>query len=243
MARDPAFLFYPDDWAGGTRTFTKAQRCDYLDLLCVQHAHDFITREDIIDICGSYDEKIARKFSFECEPGHYQNERLRDEKIKRAKYSESRRHNRFGSKEESKENQHMSDTCQSYDVHMGNGNGNTNENVIKEEKKTREKKIADEITLPFATEQFKNAWQLWKQHRTEIKKPYRPTSEIAALKQLFRDVDGNESTAISWIENAIARTWQGIYEPKNYNNGKINQSTIFRKPKVEPSPGVPNTNW
>jgi uncharacterized protein YdaU (DUF1376 family) len=41
MTKDaPAFDFYPERWTHGTRHMTKAERCDYIDLLCHQWTND-----------------------------------------------------------------------------------------------------------------------------------------------------------------------------------------------------------
>ncbi|MHA2039809.1 MAG: hypothetical protein ACW98X_25615, partial [Promethearchaeota archaeon] len=36
MAKDPAFLFYPGDWLGGTMLFSRAHKGAYMDLLMAQ---------------------------------------------------------------------------------------------------------------------------------------------------------------------------------------------------------------
>lgn len=226
MARDPAFLFYPDDWAGGTKTFTKPQKSDYLDLLCIQHAHGFITRDDIIDICGTYDEKIARKFSIEFEPGKFQNERLRDEMAKRAKYSESRRKNRlagFGNREiefdpKPTHDEHMSTHVE----HMGNGNGNGNINgfnnkkTVSKKSKSKSTKSKPEpkpidIVLPWDSDLFAAKWNEWKLYKGEQHRfTYKQIGENNALKSLYNDAGGNMHLAIACIENSMSRGWMGV---------------------------------
>jgi hypothetical protein len=227
MARDPAFLFYPDDWAGGTKTFMKPQKSDYLDLLCIQHAHGYITRDDIIDICGSYDEKIARKFSIEFEPGHFQNERLRDEMVKRSKYSESRRRNRlagfgnqkidFGDQDKSSYDNHVL----SHDEHMGNGNGNGNINNIKEKvsgkksnsksKKPKPEPRPIDVVYPWDSDLFAEAWNEWKLYKGEQHQfTYKPIGENNAIKSLFNEVGGDMHLAIAAIKNSMSRGWMGV---------------------------------
>lgn len=43
--KDPAFLFYSNDFYEGTRTMLPEERACYIDLLIYQHQHDFITTD------------------------------------------------------------------------------------------------------------------------------------------------------------------------------------------------------
>ena len=65
------------------------------------------------------------------------------------------------------------------------------------------------VVLPFESDTFKTAWQDWRDQRKAIKKPMTHKAEMLALKGLPTD----EAEAIRWIENAIMRGWQGIFEP------------------------------
>ena len=77
---------------------------------------------------------------------------------------------------------------------------------------------ASKVSLPIQTEAFKEAWNLWCQHRTEIKKPLKPTSCDQQLKQL---ADWGEARAIAAIRYTVAKGWQGIQEPDvTKRNGK-----------------------
>ena len=66
---------------------------------------------------------------------------------------------------------------------------------------------------------FNDAWDQWKKHRREIRKPITPTSERQQLAQL--QVMG-EKRAVAAINHSIANGWQGIFEPdqKNGTNQK-----------------------
>jgi hypothetical protein len=78
---------------------------------------------------------------------------------------------------------------------------------------------ASKVSLPIQTEAFKEAWNLWCQHRTEIKKPLKPTSCDQQLKQL---AEWGEARAIAAIRYTVAKGWQGIQEPDtSKRNGKI----------------------
>ncbi len=118
MAKDPAFLFYTSDFLTGTLTMTDEQVGKYIRLLCLQHQKGELNEKDMLFICKSHDEDIFAKFKNI--DGKYFNERLREESIKRIKYSESRRNNKL--------KKNISST---YVKHMENENENVNEVIIR----------------------------------------------------------------------------------------------------------------
>jgi len=92
MAKDPAVLFYTQDFITGTLLMTDEQRGKYILLLCLQHQKGSLSEQDMLKICGTYDETIWAKFIKE--GNIYFNRRMREESEKRHNYSESRRKNR-----------------------------------------------------------------------------------------------------------------------------------------------------
>lgn len=101
MAKDPAFLFFPGDWLGGTMTFTRHEKGAYMDLLMAQFNNGRISSEEIKTILGKddfeklWEGKLKKKFRVNGD-GLYYNEKLENETIKRKKFTESRRKNREG---------------------------------------------------------------------------------------------------------------------------------------------------
>lgn len=90
MAKDPAFLFYPGDWLGGTLNFTRAQKGAYMDLLIGQFNIGRMSLEDIETILGEdfstmWLTKLRTKF-VEDENGCFYNEKLENEINKRNKF-------------------------------------------------------------------------------------------------------------------------------------------------------------
>lgn len=124
--KDPAFLFYSDNFLSGTMFFTDEQTGKYIRLLCAQHLTGHLKENHMIFICKSFDKDIWDKF-IKDENGLYYNERLELEIIKRRNYSESRSNNKKGKIKLPEK------ISKSYDFHMGNENGNEKEdiNVIK----------------------------------------------------------------------------------------------------------------
>ena len=108
--KDPALLWYFNDWAGGTQLLNRHQKGCYMDLLQAQFNNGPLTIEDIKLILGAdfgQWPKLENKFCLE--NGRYYNKRLKYETERRSKYTESRRNNA----------KHMHE-------HMENGNRNEN---------------------------------------------------------------------------------------------------------------------
>lgn len=125
MGKDPAVLFYTADFLAGTMFMRNEQVGKYIKLLCMQHQQGHLREEDMLEMCGSYDERIFSKFVKD-EQGCYYNERMEQETEKRRKYSESRSNNR--KKKKCKDVvEDVSDTSKTYLKDMEN----ENENIIK----------------------------------------------------------------------------------------------------------------
>lgn len=92
MGKDPAVLFYTGDFLVGTMKMNYAQKGKYIQLLCLQHQDGHLSEDDMLDICGGYDEKIFSKFVKD-DDGKYYNERMEAESVKRRKFVESRQKN------------------------------------------------------------------------------------------------------------------------------------------------------
>jgi uncharacterized protein YdaU (DUF1376 family) len=90
--KDPAVLFYTSDFITGTLTMTDEQRGKYIMLLCIQHQQGYLTKEDMLNICKTYDEKVFKKFD-EID-GLFYNIRMKNESERRKRYCESRSSNR-----------------------------------------------------------------------------------------------------------------------------------------------------
>lgn len=93
MGKDPAVLFYTDDFLSGTILMDYEQRGKYITLLCLQHQKGRLSEKQMLIVCGSYDDDIFSKFEKD-EDEKYYNVRMEEESIKRRKFAESRRNNR-----------------------------------------------------------------------------------------------------------------------------------------------------
>lgn len=97
MAKDPATLWYWNDWIGGTMTLSRHLKGCYMDLLGAQFNDGHLSLEQIKTVLGadfgSAWPTLQKKFTQDSN-GNYYNVKAEETQDKRAKYSESRRKNR-----------------------------------------------------------------------------------------------------------------------------------------------------
>jgi uncharacterized protein YdaU (DUF1376 family) len=117
MAKDPAFLFYPNDYLGGTMGMTFEEKGAYIELLMLQFNRGHMTEHMIGHTVGQLWKNIKDKFTQDS-TGLWYNVRLDEEKSKRIAFSQSRRNNIKGI------NQH---TIGHMTSHMEDENVNVNE--------------------------------------------------------------------------------------------------------------------
>lgn len=124
--KDPAVLFYFQDFLVGTEFMTDEETGKYIRILCHQADKGALSKIHLERICGGkIPDAIIEKLKQNGDGKYYQ-ERMKIEKEKRVNYSESRRKNRV-----KKDNK----ICKTYDIHMENENEDINININKEEKK------------------------------------------------------------------------------------------------------------
>jgi DnaD/phage-associated family protein len=82
VAKDPAFLFYSNDFLTGTFTMTDKQVGQYIRLMCLQHQQGHLSEEKMLSVCKKRDPDIWSKFRQD-ESGLYFNQRLEQEIEKR----------------------------------------------------------------------------------------------------------------------------------------------------------------
>lgn len=222
MGKDPAFLFYPNDWLGGTMTFTRQHKGAYMDLLMAQFNEGHLALQDIRHVLGSdfetmWESKLKCKFSQDS-AGKFFNERLEEEVIKRKNFTESRKNNL--SKNPTHKETHMDDHMENRNRNRNkddNGNGNKRpawaENF---------KEYDPTLTYPFEYPQFAEAWDAWYEFRrkAKIKKYAEPQAALINLDELSGH---NMTVAINIIKQSIKQNWQGLFALKQ--DGKhINKS-------------------
>lgn len=215
MAKDPAFLFYYQDFMVGTSDMTNEEVGAYIKCLCIQAAKGGITEKHMKIICESYENhnQIKSKFILNSETGLFENLRLSEEIIKRRKYSESRANNKKG---KTKDQNHMKNISKSYEKHMEDEN--ENEDVIKKE--TTKKNSLD---FSFVSENFKEVFFKWLDYKKERGENYKGQISIeSCYNKLVKYSNNNPATANTIIEDSIGSNYAGFFRPKP-ENSSLNQ--------------------
>ncbi len=78
------------------------------------------------------------------------------------------------------------------------------------------KEKTKKIVLPFSSEKFSTAWELWKKYKKDqFKFSYRSAvTEQTALKKLAELSKGDQKTALLILEQSVGNGWAGIFELK-----------------------------
>jgi len=87
------------------------------------------------------------------------------------------------------------------------------------------------IIYPFASENFKIQWSIWKDYKSkEFKFNFKTLqSEQAQLTALNNLSNQNELTAIAIMHQSMANGWKGFFELKNSDNGKSTSKDIAKQ--------------
>lgn len=92
MTKDPAILFYSQDFLTGVADLTMQERGQYITLLCLQHAKGKLTQRMIQIAVPDVSEYVLIKFEQD-EDGNYINQRLSDETEKRQSFIQKQKMN------------------------------------------------------------------------------------------------------------------------------------------------------
>lgn len=151
MSKDPAFLFYPNDYIGGTMGMTFEEKGAYMELLMLQFNRGHMTSHMIGQTIGQLFGQIKDKFKVDAD-GLYYNQRLDDEIKKRQEYVASRINNKSGVNQHTGKRGHMTSHMTSHMIgHMVNVNVNENiDDISKSRKKSAEKKPSIEKPIKSA---------------------------------------------------------------------------------------------
>lgn len=207
--KDPAFLFYPNDFSSGTQFFTNEQVGIYLRLLLAQHQHGHLTEKQIRIICGGIpDADILSKFKMDTD-GKYYNERLDNEIDKRKKHSEKQKQN-------ANMRWHNQRTSNGIDLAMPleNRNRNENENINRNINESKSKK--PKFNFELAMQQFGFSEHLiteWMQ----VRKTKKMTNSETAFYNFVNEVKKINIDKNELLKLIITKSWGG-FEAKWYHN-------------------------
>lgn len=208
MAKDPAFLFYPNDWIGGTMGMTFEEKGAYMELLMMQFNRGHMTTHMVGQVVGQLWDKIKDKFKKD-EHGLWYNTRLEEEKNKRQKFTESRRNNISGENQHTKKKKIIDTSVRSHDQHMTTHMEDVNVNE-------------DVIDYYFNSSKFLENWKNWKDYKkNQYKFNFKTSkSEQIAINHLVKLSNQKESDAIEIINQSIANGWKGFFELKKQSHAK-----------------------
>jgi uncharacterized protein YdaU (DUF1376 family) len=212
MAKDPAFLFYPNDWIGGTMGMTFEEKGAYMELLMMQFNRGHMTTHMVGQLVGQIWDKIKDKFTQD-EQGMWYNRRLEEEKEKRQKFTQSRRNNISGENQHTKNKKLTTTSERSHDQHMTTHMEDVNVNE-------------NEIDYFFNSLNFIENWKTWKDYKkNQFKFNFKSTnSEQIAINHLIKLSEKKEQNAIDIINQSIANGWKGFFQLKTNQNGKTTTS-------------------
>ena len=215
VSKAPAFQFYAQDFLTGVMDLTMEERGLYITLLARQWA--------IFNENGIPKKRLPFWLGFEWEnlPGlvkekftdngdYFFNKRLQETFLDLKSYKEKQSINgKKGGRPKTQTKAKKRSSMKIEDRSMKN--------------EDRKKKI--EVVLPYESENFKKAWQIWKEYKSkEFGFKYKTVqSEQAALVKLSNETD-NEQHAIKCINNSMANGWKGIFPHKEQKHGSKKNS-------------------
>lgn len=210
--KDPAFLFYPNDYIGGTMGMTFEEKGAYIEVLMMQFNRGHMTEHMIGQVIGQLWDQIKHKFTID-ENSLYYNERLEYEQKRRQNFANSRKNNKLGNNQYNKKTGHMT-------KHMENRN--RNENINKDESKKFK------FDFSFIEIDYKEAFENWIEYKKENKHSYRTQkSLLAAYKNLKLLSDYNPETAKQIVFNSMANGWAGLFRIKEDKQAKKNETKNY----------------
>lgn len=215
MKTSQSFPFYPTDFLMGTALMTAEEVGAYIRLLCYQWQEGGLPKEQnlLARLAQTNLENIAAisdKFR-EGSDGKLRNKKMEEVRKSLILYKKSRSDNgKKGGRPPKAHGNHMVSLCLNGENHsesLPSPSPSPSPLPIPSPGKKPESPAA--TVLPFQSEEFGAAWGEWKTHRSEIKKPIKPTQEAAQLAAL-KEV--GEARAIAMIRYTIQMGWQGLRE-------------------------------
>lgn len=206
MAKDPAFLFYSNDFLSGTYTMTNEQVGMYIRLLCLQHQKGRLSELDMLYICNTHVVSVFDKFTKD-EHGFYYNERLEQESIKRKTYSESRKRN-ISKRYEGKD-------APTYVVHMENENENINKDISIYKSISKSRPTQEQVLVYFTERDY-------------------PQDEAEQFFNHYEALDwfnGNGMKITNW--KAKAESWHKNQKLRDIENGTHRESSDRGKGSID----------
>jgi hypothetical protein len=145
MAKDPAFLFYSQDFLIGISDLTFEERGQYITLLCIQHQKGRLTKKAIQIAVPNVNKDVLSKF-IQDDKGLFYNKRLEIEAIKRKEHADKQRQRALDGWKKRKENKLSQSYATANAAALPLEDENENEIINKSE--------TEEKTIKFISEKF-----------------------------------------------------------------------------------------
>lgn len=202
MAKDPAFLFYPGDWLGGTMGMTFEEKGAYLELLLFQFNNGKFNKaqaKQVLSICSaSVFEKVIQKF--DTDGTFYWKQKLSEEMERRRKFTESRKNN-------AKSKKSIPKAVKAYAKHMETETEIETEDEILNEYKEWTDLIFDKNDQHFQTLLYNSklsvtdeAYQYWVMDHLGLLHRYpkmRPTSQQSFRQSVLKHIRENHKKSLN----------------------------------------------
>ena len=222
MSKDPAFLFYPNDWLGGTMGMTFEQKGAYIDLLMMQFNVGHMGGHMVGQVVGQIWDGIKHKF-IQDEKGLWYNERLEEEKFKRKSYVKSRNNNLKGKNQYSSKGGHKGGHTTS---HMEDEDYNSK--CIEDKGGVGEKETSTwygnfknhnphhSVKYPetYQDIRFAEIWDEWCKHREDLgvnpKKGYIWSMQKNQIDKIHELTNGSLELTIKYLKYAMQEGWYNL---------------------------------
>lgn len=227
MAKDPATLWYWNDWNGGTMTFTRHLKGCYMDLLAAQFNSGPLSLEQIKTVLGTDQASwtvLSKKFKREVNSDGIEvffNERMETEKQKRSEHSKKQAEN----------------VKKRWDKYNGNTTVYTKpiplENEIENEKEFLKGGMGEKLLIPEMFSVFKKHLP---NYPGDQEKDFHPLMAMANFigKQLFSNGPPINNVALIIAEWEKICTWisqDNFYRSKSLKTISTHIQEIFQKKK------------
>lgn len=231
--KDPAFLFYSNDFLTGVADLTMEERGQYITLLCLQHQKGPLSEKTIWLSVGNVSVDVLNKFETNTN-GFFINKRLQEEIDKRSIFIESRRKNGEKGGRPSKNNHkdnlmdnHKDNLNKSerepygfaYANHMGNlpENENENENSLLEIENRKDRGYGGKKNnLPHHTEIHNPVNGQFTKTKTNVVKELVPHPNDDAGKVQYEIV----AMSNGWSYDKLITVWEAWCASRESNEEK-----------------------
>lgn len=212
MAKDPAFLFYPNDWVGGTMGMSFEQKGAYIDILMMQFNSGHMTSHMVGQVAGQIWDGIKHKFKQDAD-GLWYNERLEHEQKARKEFTISRKNNLLGTNQYTKKVGHK-------DGHMTSHMEDVNEDININNKGSVFDFKKELLKYGF-DENLVSEWLL-------IRKNKKATNTQTALNSFIQQVELTKLDKNNVLKKCVENSWKGFNHDwlKNQNNNEPKKPTF-----------------